>query len=87
LKNEGYYISVTQAAKSFLAEKGFDPKFGVRPLRRAIAEFVEDPLADLLLSGDVQKGAVIEIEMGKDQLKITSRDTKKPRYGAKSKAA
>ena len=45
-------LQLDQAAKDFLIEKGFNPDFGARPLRRAISTHIEDPLAELLLSGE-----------------------------------
>ena len=45
---------VTDAAKDYLAEKGYDPKYGARPLRKTIQRLIEDPLSDMLLSGKLQ---------------------------------
>jgi ATP-dependent Clp protease ATP-binding subunit ClpC len=46
----GYKISLTESAKDFVAEKGFDPQFGARPLHRAIQKYIEDPLAEFILN-------------------------------------
>lgn len=69
----GQNISLTlepQAAR-FLAQKAFDPFRGARPLRRLVSEWVEDPLASMLLAGEVQKGEQIKITVQKKQLKLT----------------
>lgn len=58
---EGIEIKVEDSAKEFLAEKGFDPEFGARPIRRVITEFIEDPLSDLLLAGRISTKTPIRI--------------------------
>ena len=52
-------LELSDAAKDLIAERGFDPSFGARPLRRAIRDLVENPLAKLLLAGDFSEGDVI----------------------------
>ena len=52
-------LILEQSAKDFLVEKGFDQKFGARPLRRAIQKYVEDPLAEEILRGSFKDGAKI----------------------------
>ena len=58
LAEQGYSIRVAQAARKILIEKGWDPKFGVRPLRRALQKELEDPLSFKILSGDYPSGTV-----------------------------
>ncbi len=53
LKEQGYTIELDPAAKEFLIEKGYNPDFGARPLRRAIGTYIEDPLSEQLLSGEL----------------------------------
>ncbi|MCF8240000.1 MAG: ATP-dependent Clp protease ATP-binding subunit [Melioribacteraceae bacterium] len=55
-------IELDATAESFLAEKGFDPKFGARPLKRAIQKYVEDPLAEELLIGNIKEGDKIIVK-------------------------
>jgi ATP-dependent Clp protease ATP-binding subunit ClpC len=62
IRELGYEVSLTDAAKEFLVDKGFDPKFGARPLRRAIQKYVEDPLAEELLAATHKEGATIHID-------------------------
>ena len=45
----GYGIEMTQAAKDFIAEKGYDPQYGARPLKRAVQKYIEDALADMIM--------------------------------------
>ncbi len=56
LKEKGIEFSLTTNAKNFLADKGFDPNFGARPLKRAIQRYIEDPLAEELLRADLASG-------------------------------
>ena len=59
---QGIRVEVSQAAKEKLAELGYDPKFGARPLRRVIQEKVEDPLVDLILDNADAKDIVVDVE-------------------------
>jgi ATP-dependent Clp protease ATP-binding subunit ClpC len=68
LQKQGLQVRLSAAAKMYLCEHGFDPKNGVRPLRRLIQDDVEDHLATSLLSGDYAKGDIIAIGTKKDQL-------------------
>jgi ATP-dependent Clp protease ATP-binding subunit ClpC len=61
LKSKDMEIELDKVAKDFLIDKGFNPDFGARPLRRAIGQFVEDPLAEALLSGDFKSGQKISV--------------------------
>jgi len=63
IKDLGYDIDISKGAKDFLAEKGFDPKYGARPLRRAIQRYVEDPLAEELLGNNKTEGSTVKIKM------------------------
>lgn len=56
IEEKGLMIQLTNAAKEFVASKGYDIQFGARPLKRAIQTYVEDGLCELILSGDVKKG-------------------------------
>ncbi|MEM9327374.1 MAG: ATP-dependent Clp protease ATP-binding subunit, partial [Bacteroidota bacterium] len=55
----GYVVDLTKKAKDFIAEKGYDPQYGARPLNRAIQKYLEDPVAEEILKGDVQEGDTI----------------------------
>src|SRR5690606_2633564 len=81
----GYDIRLTDSAKAYIAEKGFDRNFGARPLKRAIQKFLEDPIAEEILRGELDEGALltVDFDMGKDE--ITFKGTKKAYKGAKPK--
>ncbi|MCI0707703.1 MAG: ATP-dependent Clp protease ATP-binding subunit [Ignavibacteriae bacterium] len=61
----GIGVELTKPAKEFLADKGFDPAFGARPLRRAVQKYVEDPLAEQILKGTFQTGAKVKVKYSK----------------------
>ena len=67
-------LEVTSEAMDLLAEKGYDPDFGARPLRRAIQDLVEDPLAEKLLAGEFAAGDKVTIERDGDELRAGSRE-------------
>jgi ATP-dependent Clp protease ATP-binding subunit ClpC len=60
--NLGYDIVLTENAKDYIAEKGFDSNFGARPLKRAIQKYLEDPIAEEILKGELAEGDVLEID-------------------------
>lgn len=68
-----YSLVLSDEAKKFVAEKGFDPQFGARPLHRAIQKYLEDPLAEFILNENPQEGAALEAVMHEngEELKIT----------------
>ena len=59
-------LDVTDEAKEFLIEKGYDEKFGARPLRRAVEKYLEDNLAEALLAGNLRKNKPIKVLVDKD---------------------
>ena len=63
-------VTLTDAAREYLADKGYDPTFGARPLKRLIQREVQDQLAMKLLSGDVKEGDEITIDRGEDGLEF-----------------
>ncbi|MEX2347903.1 MAG: ATP-dependent Clp protease ATP-binding subunit [Balneolaceae bacterium] len=67
IKELGFTVEVTKAAKEFITDKGFDQKYGARPLRRAIQKYIEDPLAEELLENKHNDGSVIKIKMNKSR--------------------
>jgi ATP-dependent Clp protease ATP-binding subunit ClpB len=66
-------IVLDDAAKAWLANEGYDPVFGARPLKRVIQRALQDPLAERLLAGDILDGAVIDVTAGVDGLIIGDR--------------
>jgi len=75
----GYEIKLTDVAKDFIADKGFDVNFGARPLKRAIQKYLEDPIAEEILKGEVNEGDVLEIDYNKenDQIIVENKNSGK----------
>lgn len=61
-------VELTDAARTYLADKGYDPAFGARPLQRVIQREIQDPLALQLLSGQIRDGETITVDAGEDGL-------------------
>ena len=70
LQTIGYDIRLTDAAKSFLSDKGYDPAFGARPLHRAIQKYVEDPLAEEILRANAKPGDLFELDVDTENDKL-----------------
>jgi ATP-dependent Clp protease ATP-binding subunit ClpC len=70
LSNLGFSMELTEEAKAFLAEKGYDQQFGARPLHRAIQKYLEDPLAEEILSMQVKNGDILIADLDKENQKI-----------------
>jgi ATP-dependent Clp protease ATP-binding subunit ClpB len=66
-------VSLTPAAKAFLAQRGYDPAFGARPLKRVIQQLIQDPLAMQILEGKFHEGDHIQVDLDGDQLVFTAR--------------
>lgn len=62
-----YKLKIPSATKKFIAEKGFDKTYGARPLKRAIQKFVEDPIAEYIINGEIQKGDELLLELNKQK--------------------
>ncbi len=74
LQEQGIRIELSTAARRWLAEKGYDPQFGARPLRRALQRYVESPLSKLVLRGEFRAGDMVHVEVapnGHDELAFT----------------
>jgi ATP-dependent Clp protease ATP-binding subunit ClpC len=78
IKDIGYTVELTDAAKSFLALKGYDPAYGARPLKRAIQRYMEDPLAEQLIGSQANEGDVIIVDhvVDAEELTITTKKSK-----------
>ena len=76
----GYKIELTEKAKDFVAEKGYDPKYGARPLNRAIQKYIEDPIAEEILKAEMTQGDTItaDFKEGDEQLTFSSKKTGDP---------
>ncbi len=71
LEGMGYTLSVTDGAKSFLADKGYSREYGARPLKRAIQNYVEDKLAEVMIDGECPVGSSLTVEMNADNTDLT----------------
>ncbi|NNC49719.1 MAG: ATP-dependent Clp protease ATP-binding subunit [Flaviramulus sp.] len=80
IKGLGYRLTLTNSAKNYIAEKGFDKQYGARPLKRAIQKYVEDALAEEIVASHLQDGDKIKIDLDKktDELKISIEKAEKP---------
>jgi ATP-dependent Clp protease ATP-binding subunit ClpC len=70
LKNLGFTLEITDEAKNFIADKGYDQQFGARPLHRAIQKYLEDPLAEEILSMNIKPGDVMICDLDKEEQKL-----------------
>ncbi|MES2627828.1 MAG: ATP-dependent Clp protease ATP-binding subunit [Bacteroidota bacterium] len=70
IESLGYKITLSNEAKDYIADKGYDEKFGARPLKRAIQKYVEDPLAEEIINQKVKEGDRILLDLDKDEIKI-----------------
>jgi ATP-dependent Clp protease ATP-binding subunit ClpC len=70
IEANGYTINISSDAKDFIAQKGFDPQYGARPLKRAIQKYIEDGLAEEIISGRVVEGDQISIDLEDGVVKI-----------------
>ena len=71
LKHKQIDLHLTDAAKDFLVDKGFDPAYGARPMRRAVERHLEDPLAEEILKGTFQEQTPIQVIVEEDHLAFT----------------
>lgn len=69
----GYHLELTEDAKNFIAEKGYDKDFGARPLKRAIQKYIEDPMAEEIINSEIKEGDSLLLEMNeaKDGISIS----------------
>ena len=75
VKEAGYELNVTAAAKRFVADAGYDPSYGARPLKRAIRKYIEDPVSEHIISDRILSGGSsenptpkkIRVSMNKDK--------------------
>ncbi len=80
IKDIGYNLELTEEAKDYIAEKGFDKQYGARPLKRAIQKYIEDALAEEIVNSKLEEGDNIYMDLDKDEdlLTIKIKKAKKP---------
>jgi len=89
LEDRKLTVNISDAAKSWLVKVGYDPTFGARPLRRAIEQYVESPLANRLLKGEFKEGDTILVDSGPDGLSFNTPENtpvKKTRRNSEARA-
>lgn len=84
INNLGYEIDMNEKAKDFIVEKGYDEKFGARPLKRAIQKYIEDPLAEEIIKANLQEGDKIHVTLGEEGVGLKI-DIEKGKKSAKPK--
>ncbi len=70
LNGLGYNVQITEEAKNFIEEKGYDAQYGARPLKRAIQKYVEDPLAEEIIKSSPAEGDIIEVAFDKEKNEV-----------------
>jgi ATP-dependent Clp protease ATP-binding subunit ClpC len=80
IKDLGYILKLSDKAKDYIAEKGFDKQYGARPLKRAIQKYVEDALAEEIITSHVEEGDEISIDLDEktQELNISIKKAEKP---------
>jgi ATP-dependent Clp protease ATP-binding subunit ClpC len=68
LKYKDVEIVLTPAATDFLIDKGYDPQLGARPLRRAVEKYLQDPMAEEILRGNIKPSETVEVSVVEDKL-------------------
>src|SRR3712207_1465042 len=65
-------LELSDAARAWLGRVGYDPVYGARPLKRAVQKYLQDPLADAILRGDVPDGCTVRVEEGEGGLRLST---------------
>jgi ATP-dependent Clp protease ATP-binding subunit ClpC len=87
IKGLGYAIKISEDAKDFISDKGYDVEFGARPLKRAIQKYLEDPLAEEIIKSPLSEGDIIDVNFDKEkqEIKIKINKPKTPKAGKAKK--
>ena len=72
---ESLQLALDEKAKDFLVEKGYDPTYGARPMRRAVERYLEDPLAEEILKGNVHGDEPVQVSVADGKLSFTQKAT------------
>jgi ATP-dependent Clp protease ATP-binding subunit ClpB len=70
LEEQKISLQISDKARRYLGEQGYDPQFGARPLRRSIENLVQNPLAKLIIAGDIAQGSTVTVDLGQEGLAI-----------------
>jgi ATP-dependent Clp protease ATP-binding subunit ClpC len=85
IKGLGYTIKISEEAKDFISDKGYDVEFGARPLKRAIQKYLEDPLAEEIIRSPLTEGDIIDVNFDKEKQEIKIK-INKPKAAKNGKA-
>jgi ATP-dependent Clp protease ATP-binding subunit ClpC len=83
LKARNLCLSLDESAKDFLVERGYDPAYGARPMRRSVERYLEDPLAEEILRGSLATSEPISVTAAIDKLEFTQKTTPQPESKSK----
>ncbi len=72
LTDLGYKLNISEEAKTFIAERGYDAQYGARPLKRAIQKYLEDNLAELIINGDIPQDSTINVDLDPEKKEIVT---------------
>src|SRR5574343_1197094 len=86
IEDLGYTVKLSDEAKEFIADHGFDSKFGARPLHRAMQKYLEDPLAEEILKGEIVEGTTVNVELDKENNVLKVQKDSGSKKGRKPKA-
>jgi ATP-dependent Clp protease ATP-binding subunit ClpB len=78
LEDRKISLALDAKGRQWLAEKGYDPTYGARPLKRVIQKFVQDPLAQMLLAGEIREGATVKISVSRGRLTVNGKEVGEP---------
>ncbi|MGB1309112.1 MAG: ATP-dependent Clp protease ATP-binding subunit, partial [Oceanihabitans sp.] len=80
IKNLGYTLKLSKAAKNYIADKGFDKQYGARPLKRAIQKYIEDTLAEEIITSKINEGdkIMMDLDSKTNELKIKIEKAENP---------
>jgi ATP-dependent Clp protease ATP-binding subunit ClpB len=70
LKDRKIALELTDGARAWLGRVGYDPVYGARPLKRAVQKYLQDPLADAILRGEIKDGQTVQVDEGDGALKL-----------------
>lgn len=87
VKSLGYQLKISNPARDFIADKGFDANFGARPLKRAIQKYLEDPMAEVLIKSELKEGDTIFVGFNKAKSEIKIKIQKKKEVQASPSAS
>jgi ATP-dependent Clp protease ATP-binding subunit ClpC len=84
----GFLIKISEAAKDYIVEKGYDVNYGARPLKRAIQKYLEDPMAEEIIKNSLAEGDEIEVDYNKekDEIVVSTHKPKAKRSKKEDKA-